>query len=66
MTDMNGNLQCEYCSKRGERGLDVILYRVDRGRTHRLCDDCAVVWEEDGRQLDRLADQSGKATMEAA
>ena len=62
MTDMNGNAQCLTCGYRGERGIDVVLYK-DRadGRVCLLCEDCATIIEGDGVELDRLADQSGVA-----
>lgn len=56
---MNGNCQCAYCGYRGERGLDVVLYRITDA-VRPACEDCATVLEDGGVSIERLADQSGE------
>lgn len=66
MTDMN--IQCKQCGCRGERGDDVVIYRVCwvRPEVVPLCDDCASIYRQDGVRLDRLVDQSGELPEWAA
>lgn len=60
---MCGNATCADCGLRGERGLQVVIYRDAEKASPAvmLCEDCALVRESEGADLWRLSDQSGQA-----
>lgn len=60
MNDMNA--QCQDCGYRGERGVDVIMYRIwgsDNSEAQTaLCAPCAEIYK-DFAAIHELADQAG-------